>query len=327
MRQRILIGILLYFTSSVFAQEGKSSFDFLQLPASARAAALGGTNVSVIENDISLIYQNPGFLGPEMDLELNLNYLSYIADIGMGSVTFAKALGDRSAWGLGVNYSNYGNMKETWEDQTIVGDLSGSDLCANAFFSRDLTDRIRGGVAAKFVYSAYDQYTAIGLGVDLGLSYYNREKDFSIGLVGKNLGRQIKAYDEESGAMPWDIRLGFSKRLAHAPIRFSVTGMYFNQWKFENPNGEEDPFLTTFGKHLVLGVDFIPSDNLWIAVGYNVKRGADMKLQEGNKMAGFSIGAGLKVKAFQVGCSVGQYHPGATSFMISLTTSFAEMKL
>ena len=326
--QRFFLLLVLFISSFlVLAQEGKSSFDYLLLPNSARSSALGGNNVSVIENDVSLIYNNPAFLGAEMDLNLTVSYLAYIADIGMGNATFAKALGERGAWGIGFLYSNYGNMKEATQENIILGDLNASDICGNIFFSHDLSDRLRGGITGKFFYSNYYHNTAIGLGVDLGLSYYNSDKEFSFGIVGKNIGRQIKAYEEELNSLPWDIQIGISKRLDNAPIRFSITGVHLKQWKFDNKNGEEDSFFKTAGKHLVLGIDFLPSDNFWVGAGYNAKRGADMHLEEGNAFGGFSAGAGLKVKSFSVGCSVGKYHPAATSFMLSISTSFAEMKL
>jgi len=311
----------------LFAQGGKSAFDFLQLPVSARANALGGTNVSIIENDLSLVYQNPAFLGQEMDITLSAGYLSYISDISMGNIAFAKALGERSAWGVGFIYSNYGKMLETTEDNVILGNLNASDICGNIFFSRDLTEKIRGGVAVKFIYSNYANNTAIGLGVDLGLSYYNRDNNLSIGLTGKNLGRQIKSYETELANMPWEIQLGLSQKLAHAPIRYSITGVHLNQWQFYNTKGEKDAFATALLKHFVFGVDFLFSDNFWVGIGYNTKRAADLHLSEGNKFSGFSAGAGLRVKAFAFGCSLGKYHPSATSFMLNISTSLAEMKL
>jgi hypothetical protein len=326
MRKIISIYLLFLGVFPLGAQEGKTTFNFLTLPNSVHASALGGNNISIIENDLSLVYQNPGLLGQEMDKTFQASYLSYIADIGMGNVTFAQSLGERSSWGVGFIYTNYGNMLETTQDQ-IIGDLNASDISGNIFFSRDLTEKIRGGVTAKVVYSNYEHTTAIGLGVDLGLSYYDPEKNISIGLVGKNLGRQIKAYEEELTNLPWDIQLGFSKKLGQAPIRYSITGIYLNEWKFYNLEGEKDAFGKTLFKHLVFGVDFLPSDNLWIALGYNVRRGSDLGLTEGNKLAGFTVGAGLKVKAFSFGCSVGQYHPSATSLMFHISTSLTEMKL
>ncbi len=327
MKKTLLFCIIISNFLSINAQEGNTVFNFLGLPSSARASALGKTNISIVENDLSLIYHNPAFLGPEMDKSINLNYLFYIADIGSGSATFAKAMGDRSAWGVGFNYVNYGDMTKADKNGIIYGDLPAKDMCGNLFFSHDLTDRLRGGVTAKFVYSPYDEYTSIGFGVDLGLSYYNKEKQFSAGLVGKNLGRQIKAYDEEYAEMPWEIQLGISKRLDHAPIRFSLTAANLNRWDYKKTNGEDQEFFTTFLNHFIVGVDFLPSDNLWIALGYNARTGSDMKIQQGNRMGGFSIGAGLNVKAFKISCSLAQYHPSATSFMVSLTTSFSETKL
>ncbi|MDH8701058.1 hypothetical protein M2138_000396 [Dysgonomonadaceae bacterium PH5-43] len=326
MNRFFIFCLLLIIPLNIFGQAGKSTFDYLLLPQSARTSALGGNNVSLIETDVSLIYDNPAALGIEMDMVLNASYMSYISDINIGNVAFAKRIGESSALGIGAMFSNYGNMQETI-DGNVVGDLNASDICGNVFFAHDLTSKLRGGIAAKFFYSNYHHNTAIGLGVDLGLSYYDEERKFSFGLVGKNIGRQIKSYDEELYSLPWDIQLGFSKRLPHAPIRLSLTALHLKQWEFDNYNGKKDSFFKTLTKHFIIGVDIIPSDNFWIGVGYNVKRGADMKIENGNKFGGFSAGAGLKVKAFNFAVSMGKYNISATSLMFSVSTSFAEMNL
>ena len=327
MKKGILYFCILFLCTPVTAQDGASVFNFLRFTTSARASALGGTNVSLAENDLSLVFQNPGLLGPEMSLNLNLNYLFYIHDIGMGSVIYTQALGERSAWGVGVNYANYGTFTETTPERTMLGEFSAKDICMNVFLARDLTDRTRGGITFKYIYSAFEQYTSMGLGVDVGLSFYDDDRELSMGLAGKNIGWGIRSYNDIREPMPWDIQLGLSKKLAHAPIRFSLTGMYLNQWKFYNRNGEKDNVVTTLAKHLVIGVDFVLSDNFWIGVGYNAKAGADMSLEQGNKLGGFSAGAGLRVRAFDIGCAVVRYHPSAASFLVSLTTSFESFKL
>ena len=327
MRKLSILISLIFSLCSLSAQEGKSTYEYLLLPNSVRASALGGNNISIIENDLSLIYQNPAFLGQEMDKTINLNYLSYIGDIGMGSATFSKAIGERSSWAIGAYYTNYGNMLETNEEGIILGDLNASDICGQVFFSSDLTEKIRGGISTKFLHSNYAHHTSFAIGVDLGISYYDPEKGFSLGITGKNIGRQLKAYDEKLYGLPWDIQLGMSKRLTHAPIRFSVTAVQLKQWKMYNLTGEKDSFFTGMMKHLVFGVDVLPTDNLWLAIGYNVKRGADLKLTEGNRMAGFSLGAGLKVKSYSFGCSVAQYHPSATSFMINISRFLGNSQL
>jgi len=47
-------------------------------------------------------------------------------------------------------------------------------------------------VTLKFLYSSLEKYTSIGLGVDVGLSYYNPDKGFSAGFTLKNMGAQLK---------------------------------------------------------------------------------------------------------------------------------------
>ena len=326
---RKLFFIVLCFAGglSLWAQGGSTTFDYLLLPHSARSAALGGVNVSVIENDASLIYDNPAFLGGEMDKTLVVSYLAYIADIGMGNVTFTKQLGEKTSFGIGALFGNYGSMVEATNDNQILGDLRATDICGSIFVAHDLTERLRGGVTGKFLYSNYYHNTAIGIGVDLGVSYCNEEHTFSWGLVGKNIGRQIKAYEEDLAKLPWDIQFGASLKLTNAPIRFSVTAMHLKRWKFDDIYSGGDTFIKTLGKHFLAGVEVMPSDNFWMGIGYNIKRAADMHLETGNRLGGFSAGVGLRIKTFSVGCSLGKYNTAATSFMISIATSFAPREI
>jgi hypothetical protein len=290
--------------------------------------ALGGYSVSLVERDPSLAFHNPALLGGEMNGMLNLNYMNYFSDIHIGSAVFTKALGERGAWGIGATFMSYGSMKEVDAGQMISGDFSAKDLTLNGFYSYDLSDRWRGGVSFKMIYSSLADYTSFGLAVDAGLSYFDPERDASYGIALKNIGAQLKAYDSEREKLPWDIQSGMTRKMEYAPIRFSVTAMYLNQWKFryiDNSLNEvvtDDNFAKTLAKHFVFGIDFVPSDNFWFGIGYNPKNGMDMKLKEGgNGLGGFSMGAGLKVSKFNINASVARYHPSALSLMVSISTS------
>lgn len=315
------------FTIAIFhasAQEGEKVFRFLELPTSTRANALGGTNISAIENDISLVFLNPAALGPEMNMNANVNFLSYIADIKVGSAIFGKSIRDNNSFAVGVNYIDYGDFKETTNQNEIIGDFSAKDIAVNGVYSHMLTNRLRGGVTAKFISSNYADYTSLAIGFDVGLSYYNEDREFSAGLVLKNMGSQISAYNDKRVGLPWDVQLGVSKRLRSAPIRFSLTAVYLTQWNFANvdkANGidsSDDGFLKTAFKHTILGVDIIPSENFWIGVGFNPKVHYDMSLQDGNKFGGLSAGAGVRIQKFSIGFSLAQYHPSATTYHFSV---------
>lgn len=87
------ITVLLATVTTCFAgrgQEGKSSFDFLNIPTSTHAYTLGGTNISVIDEDINLVNQNPALMGPESDLQLGLNYMKYVGGINLAGATFGR---------------------------------------------------------------------------------------------------------------------------------------------------------------------------------------------------------------------------------------------
>jgi hypothetical protein len=315
----------------IFAQDGNNTYGFLRLPTSAHVSALGGYNVSIVEVDPSMVFYNPALLGGEMDGMINVNYLNYISDVNAGSAIFTKAFKERGSLGFGVMYIDYGKMKETSLDNVMLGTFGAQDMSFQAVYAYDLTDKWRGGLSLKALYSVLADYSSFGLAVDAGLSYFDMEKDFSFGLALKNVGAQLKAYDTERQKVPWDIQMGFTKRLAHAPIRISVTGMYLNHWKLNYQNktvtdNEKESFFQTAVKHLVLGIDFVPSDNFWVGVGYNPKVKSDMKLVSGNSLGGFSFGAGIRVSRFNAGVSYAQYHPSASSLMVSVTMQLSNNK-
>lgn len=327
---KLILSLLLIFGLSVpaFPQEGDEVFSFLRYPTSARANALGGQTVSLIERDPSLIFHNPGLLGSEMDGMLNLNYMNFISDINTGSVVYTKARGEKGAWGIGASFISYGNMKQTSVENIDEGSFSVKDINITGIYAHDLSERWRGGLALKFLYSSFESYTAIGLCADAGLSYYNSDKGFSFGFTLKNLGAQLKSYNDERQKLPWDIQLGISKKLEHNPIRFSVTATHLNKWKIDyidkTDTENNDSFVKTLTRHLVFGVDYVPSENFWLGIGFNAKSNQDMSLQNGNKLGGFSAGAGVRISKFDVSASVAKYHPSAVSLMLSISTTFAD---
>ena len=312
MNRHIFVLFLSIFYLTAKAQEGKSAFDFLNLPISSHINALGGNNISIIEEDVSVIQHNPALLGPEMNLQLNLNYMRYVAGINLAGATFAKAAGERGAWAAAIQYAGYGSMKQVEANGVITGTFSPKDMSISGFYAHDITDRLRGGIQAKFLYS-------------------------SLSIAFKNLGGQLKKYNENRDKMPWDIQLGLSKTLDHAPFRFSITAQHLSRWKLpytapttgeynssEDEIKEKGNFATDLFRHLVFGIDYIPSRNLYIALGYNYKYRSDMQTYGRNFLSGFTVGAGIKVKMFGIGASLAQQHVGGTTFMFNLTTNISQ---
>ena len=81
MRNILFIFFFSFLLRAVVAQTGDTGYTFLRYPSSARANAMGGNTMSLVERDPSLIFHNPALLGAEMDQMVNLNYLNYISDM------------------------------------------------------------------------------------------------------------------------------------------------------------------------------------------------------------------------------------------------------
>lgn len=167
----------------------KSTFNFLKLPISSHTAALGGENISVIEDDLTMALQNPALLSCVADKTLNLNYMVYMDGVGVGSAAFSKVINERSAWAVAAQYFGYGKMKYTDAEDNIYGEFSAKDMNFMGVYNYDLSDYWSGGVTAKIIYSHYQEYSSFGIGVDLGLNYYNENSDFSASIAFKKIGR------------------------------------------------------------------------------------------------------------------------------------------
>lgn len=321
------------FPLTISAQDGSTAYNFLNTPSSSHIYGLGGINISTVEDNINLSDQNPALLGPEMDLQLGINYMRYVGETNYAGLKFAKKASDRSAFAVGVQYFGYGSMTEADNEGNILGKFAPKDISVNLAFSHDISERWRGGINLKYIYSAYSEFSAMALATDLGVNYYDADNDFSASLVVANLGGQIKRFNESYDKLPFDVRLGFTKGLGSLPIRLSVTAWNLTRWSlpYTDPGDGinssdfevKDSFASNLFRHLIFAADFVPSERFHIGLGYNYKTRTDMSTYSRNLLSGFSISAGLNVKSFGVDVALAQPHAGGTTFMVNLTTDFS----
>lgn len=313
MKKTLFIIILTVMAATTKAQDSRTGYNFLRLPVSAHAAALGGDNISIIEDDESMIFNNPALLSSVSDKTINLNYMNYMSGANTASASFNRIIKERASVAASAQFVDYGKMKETDENNIQTGEFSAKDISIAGYFSYMLTDRLAGGITAKFITSYIGDYNSIAMGVDLGLNYYDPEKEWSVSLVAKNLGGQMKAYDDQYDRMPIDIQLGASKRFAHMPFRISATLVDLNHLDYK------------FINHLVAGVDIIISPTIWVGAGYNFRRANEMKITEtdgeSSHGAGLSFGAGINLERFKLNLAYGKYHVSSSSILINLAYS------
>lgn len=299
------------FSYEIEAQESKTVYNFLRLPVSAHAAALGGENISIDDDDPTLVFHNPALASNVADRSLNLNYMTYMEGVKVASASFVKAFRERATWALEAQYVDYGTMKHTTVDNEVLGDVSAKDIAVGGTFTYTLSDKIAGGVTAKFVSSSLAGYNSIGVAVDLGVNYLNPDLGLSLSAVARNLGGQLKAYEDDFEKLPFDLQLGVSKRLGESPLRFSVTMTRLHDW--------DDKFIN----HFIFGAEAFLSDNIWLGGGINPRRSDEMKISDGESEsshgAGFSLGGGVQLDRFKLQVAYGKYHVSASSLIINVT--------
>ena len=316
---------LLFLTTPIFAQKSSSVFNFLNLPTSSHGMALGGKNVTLIEDDASLIFQNPALLSSVSDKTLNFNFLTYMQGSNAGNISYVQAHKDRGTWGAMAQFVGYGRLDETNEEGISIGTSSALDMNLSGGYSYFLSDNWVGGVSGKFLYANYMGYSSIALAVDVGVNYFNEEKDFSFSTVATNLGGQVTAFGDVGESLPIDIVLGVSKGFEHIPFRAHLTFydmFHWNKSYYYTPDGKIGGFQM-FLNHLNLGLDAsLFKDRLWVGIGYNFRRAFEMKAAGSSHASGLTIGAGINIKKIKFGVAYGNYHIGAPTLSFTLAYSF-----
>ena len=315
MKKLIFFAFLAAFATKMVAQDAQTGYSFLRLPVSAHAAALGGDNITIIEDDASLMFHNPSLLGSVTDKTINLNFMNYMQGANTASASFTKVMGSKATLGIMGQFMNYGNMKQVDENNVQTGEFSAKDIVVAGALSYQLGKNIVGGITARFINSYIGDYSSIAMAVDLGANYYDPEHEWSVSAVVKNLGGELDAYDKEYTKLPIDLQLGVSKRLVGSPLRLSLTLVDLNHTSYK------------FLNHLVAGADIILSPQFYVAAGYSFRRADEMKIvatgeEKGSSHgAGLSLGGGVQLERFKLNVAYGKYHVSSSSLIIN--ASFA----
>lgn len=326
MKKLLSIIAALLLTLPSWAQEGSSSYNVLKLPASSHAAALGGDNISNIEDTPAAGWSNPALLATVTDKSVGLDFMTYNSGSLYTGAQFVKAFGERHTAAAMVQLLSYGSMDETDERGAVLGTFNPKDMVVGLGYSYLLSARMAGGATLKMTSQNYAGYTSFAMSVDLGLNYFDAETDLSVSATMKNVGAQLKSfYADQRAHLPFVMQLGVTKGLEHIPVRLNLTLTDLTRWKSSYYYLPADEESMGFGRkllnHIIVGVDVLPTEYLYLAAGYNVRRAYELKSAGSSKLAGLTFGGGLQLKKFKFGISYAKYHVGNASFMANIAYS------
>ncbi len=332
---RKLVLLLSFLLSAVsFSQiGGKAVYQFLNLAQSPRQAALGGKTVTVVDYDVNQAFYNPATINEKMHNRLSANYGSYYGEVSYGTAAYAYTY-DRhlQTFHAGISYINYGTFEGRDELGNLTSDFTGSEAALSLGYAYNLpwTDMYV-GANAKLISSTLESYNSWGAAVDLGFLYVDVDNDINYGLTVRNLGFQIKPYQDTNEKLPLAIDAGISQLMLHVPIRWHVTLENLQQWNiaFSNPNraegsldgGSKEEKVSFFNnalRHVILGAELFPEKGFNLRLGYNFRRSEELRIVDKRNFSGISVGFGLRFGKVKFDYSYSRYTIAANTSLFGL---------
>jgi hypothetical protein len=323
---------------------GDNTYEFLNLPVSARVGAVGGNLISVKDDDLNLSYQNPSLLDSSMHNKLSLTYVNYFGDVNFGYAGYArhyaKLEGTLSA---GLQFVDYGAFTMADETGLITGSFKAGEYALNFGYGRKIDSLFSVGANLKTIYSNLAGYNSVGSAVDIAGTYFDARRQVCVALVVKNMGIQWTTYNGgRREELPFEVQLGFSKKPKHVPFRFSLIAQHLEKWDltFDDPlnpvqtvdplTGEEIDqnkvkiFSDKLMRHVVLGGEFLLTKNFNLRLGYNYQRRKELIVTGKPGLIGFSFGFGLKISKFYLSYGRASYHLAGKSNHFTITTNLSD---
>jgi len=346
---RIIILMASFLPLSLQAQfGGRYLYKFVNLPSSARIAALGGNLITVMDDDVNLALANPALLNPEMHQQIAFNHSFHFENISHGFAAFGHhdKKTETTFYG-GVKYINYGEFQHTNEFFQQLGTFKAKELAATLGAGRMVNERISMGANLKYLTSRFEAYNSDALALDLGATYRDTASNFTFSVVIKNIGTVLSTYSDLENTdekLPFEIQMGLSKRLKYLPFRFSIIYHNAQQWNllYDDPNaeqgtifigdgagaGEPSVFVQNLFRHFIFNGEFLigARENFRLRLGYNNFLRQDLTVPDFGSLAGFSFGVGIKVDRFRIDFGHLVYHIAGGVTHLSVSTNLQEFK-
>ena len=321
---------------------GQEVFRVLEIPSSARLAALGGTHIALMDDDLNLGIFNPALLNSTMTKQVALSYLPYFDGVKMGFGSYAHHFDSiRTTFSGTVQFVDYGTFTRTEGDGAEIGTFRAGEYVFQIGASRALDSLFSVGANVKFITSSLDTYNATGWAADLGAVYAKKSLGLTVAALVKNIGFVSSSYTDAKEKLPFEVQLGVTYKFKHAPFRLGINLENLQQWDltYDDPvqqvsidptTGDEVVQKVSFGTktllHLVPNVEILLGRYFHVRAGFDFRRRRELKVDAKGGISGLCFGAGVRVSKFHISYGFAQYHLAGISNTITLATRFNDFR-
>lgn len=319
---------LIYLSLTAVAQTGTNVYPFLNVPTSARQAALGGDAISVRDFDVNFAGINPALINLDMDNRIGINYASYLAGTTLGSINYVKDLQEGHFISINARVLDYGKIPRTDEFGQTNGDFSALDASVGIGYAYQFEEDFTIGANLNYITSKIDNYTSAAISANAGVTYHNEQSKETLALVFRNFGYQFQPYNGVRENLPFRADLGYTKILPEFPLAYTLTYHDLQQFNISQTvdiNGQEVGFGRKLLDHLSGGIELFPEQAFNLRLGYNVKRGNELAVLDQRSFAGLSFGFGIKISSFRFDYSHVRYHNASNINQIGLMLDLIEL--
>lgn len=310
------------------AQTGTKVYPFLNVPVSARQAALGGDAISVRDFDVNFAAINPALMNIDMDNRIGINYGSYIAGSTLGSINYVNDLDGGHFLSVNARLIDFGKIPRTDESGNVSGEFSAMDASFGLGYAFQFDEDFTIGANVNYVTSKIDNFTSSAVYANGGVTYHDALNKETIALVFRNFGYQLKSYNGTKEKLPFRADIGYTRILPEFPLAYTITYHDLQQFNISQTydiNGKEVGFGRKLVDHISAGIELFPEQAFNIRLGYNAKRGNELAVVDQRNFSGLSFGFGVKISSFRFDYSHVRYHNAANVNQIGLMLDLVEL--
>jgi long-subunit fatty acid transport protein len=283
---------------------GTTSAQFLKIEAGARAVAMGGAFVAVV-NDATAIYWNPSGIARLHQNEVVLIHTDWLADINFDFAAVVIPLGSTNALGFSITSLSMAEQAvRTVANPEGTGEkYDAGDIAAAVSYAHNLTSSFSIGASAKYIQQKIWNMSSSAIALDIGTIFTTGFHNMTIGMSISNFGSKMKLEGKDTFITydPDEIKYGNNDQIPaqlrtdkfDLPLIFRVgLAMDVNISEKNRITMAVDAIHPNDNtEHLNLGTEYVYNNMIFLRAGYK-------SLFTQDSEEGFTAGIGIQFGVF-----------------------------
>ncbi|GAB4136843.1 MAG: type IX secretion system outer membrane channel protein PorV [Ignavibacteriales bacterium] len=194
--KKFLFVLAIFMSINLLAQNpnlGTAGGQFLQIPVSARAEAMGGAVVGFTD-DASSVFWNPAGITQVKNVEVFLSFFNWFEMFDYYAASVAYNANEYGSIAASMIVFTTGKMEVT-DEKNPNGTgryFDAGDFALGLTYAKYLTDRFRFGITAKYINQQIWDETANGFAFDVGTQYQVDFQNMTIAMSMTNFGGDMQ---------------------------------------------------------------------------------------------------------------------------------------